>query len=303
MASIWDKLVSYYRRGNSTTRLIMVTVGIFLLIRIVLGLMSLFHIDINGWMDWLLVPVGLSEVLSRPWTLVTYLFVHYNLMHLLMNMVWLYVFGLFFQRWYSSSQLVAHYVLGGVAGALLFVLGNQFLATSGSPFSQAPLIGASASVMALGVTVAVLRPDEQVSLFLFGAIRLKYLALIMIGLDLLGFDPESKGVVLAHLGGALYGLTVGLASRKGINLVAWFDRLVYRLSFKKKGPKMKVTYKRSKKETTNRTADVDQAYRNQKKQEESQLDAVLDKVKQSGYDSLSKEEKKQLFDMSNRINH
>ena len=303
MASIWDKLISYYRRGNTTTRLIMLTVGVFLMVRIVFGLMGLFHADVKGWMDWLLVPPSLLEVLSRPWTLFTYLFVHYNPMHLLMNMVWLYMFGLFFQRWFSSHQLLAHYILGGVAGALLFVLGSQFLPSSGSTLSQAPLIGASASVMALAVAVAVFRPNEPVSLFLFGTIRLKYLALIMIGLDVPGFNPESEGALLAHMGGALYGLTVGLTSRRGINLVGWFDRLVYRLSFKKKGPKMKVTYKRSKKETTNRTVDVDQVYRNRKRQEETQLDTILDKVKQSGYDSLSKEEKKQLFEMSNQTNH
>jgi hypothetical protein len=232
----------------------------------------------------------------------TYMFVHYNLMHLLMNMVWLYVFGLFFQRWYTSPQLVAHYILGGIAGALLFVLGNQLIVPSASALSQAPLIGASASVMSLGIAVAVLRPNEPVSLFLLGTIRLKYLALIMIGLDLLGLNPESEGVMLAHLGGALYGVTVGLTTRRGINLTAWCERLVSRFSSRKRKPKMKVTYKRSKKETTNRTFDVDQAYRNRKKQEEIQLDTILDKVKQSGYDSLSKEEKKILFDMSNRTN-
>lgn len=302
MASIWDKLVSYYRRGNTTTRLIMVTVSVFLLVRLVLGVLGLFHIDVQRSMEWLLVPVRLSEIISRPWTLVTYLFVHYNLMHLLMNMVWLYFFGLFFQRWYTSSQLLAHYILGGVAGALLFIVGNQLFASSGSSLSQAPLIGASASVMSLCVAVAVLKPNEPVSLFLFGTIRLKYLALIMIGLDLLGLNPESEGVMLAHLGGALYGMTVGLASRSGVNLIPWAERMASRFKPRKKGPRMKVTYQRSNKETTNRTSDIDQEYRSRKKQEETQLDTILDKVKQSGYDSLSKDEKKHLFDMSNRTN-
>lgn len=302
MASIWDKLVAFYRRGNTTTRLIMVTVSVFLLVRLVFGILGLFHIEVKTWMEWLLVPVDLSDVLSRPWTIVTYLFVHYNLMHLLMNMIWLYFFGLFFQRWYTSSQVVTHYILGGVSGALLFILGNQFLIPSASDLSQGPLIGASASVLALGVAVAVLKPNEPVSLFLFGTIRLKYLALIMVGLDLLGLNPESEGVMLAHLGGALYGMTLGLTSRRGINLTAWAERLVYRFASRKKQPKMKVTYKRSNKETTNRTRDIDQEFRNRKKQEETQLDAILDKVKQSGYDSLSKEEKNHLFDMSNRTN-
>jgi membrane associated rhomboid family serine protease len=302
MASIWDKLVSYFHRGNTTTRLIMVTVGVFLLLRIVLGLVGLFHVDVKEWLEWLLVPVSMSETLSRPWTLFTYMFVHYNLMHLLMNMVWLYVFGLFFQRWFTTFQMITHYIMGGVAGALMFVVGNQLLEPSGTVASQAPLIGASASVMTLAMGVAVLRPNEPISLFLLGTIKLKYLALIMIGLDLLGLNPDREGVMLAHLGGALYGVSVGLTSRRGLSLTGWFERLVLRFSSRKRRPKMRVTYRRSQKETTFRTDDVDQAYRNRVKQEENQLDSILDKVKQSGYDSLSKEEKKHLFDMSNRTN-
>ncbi len=310
MASFWDKLVSFYKRGNVVSRLIMVNAGVFLLVRIFFGILGLFHVDDKLWMDWLLVPAGFSELLNRPWTVLTYLFVHYNLMHLLMNMVWLYVFGLFLQRWFSSSQLIAHYVLGGMTGAVLFIVGNQMLVSSGDASSQAPLIGASASVMAICVAAAVYRPNEPISLFLVGTLKLKYLALIMIGLDLLGFNPDSMGVAFAHLGGGLYGLTAGLMAKRGMNMVGWFDRLVYRYSLntsifnsnKQKGPRMKVKYKRSRKETTNRTVDVDQAYRNRKREDEGRLDAILDKIKQSGYDSLSTDEKKQLFDMSNRSN-
>ncbi|OPZ96313.1 MAG: hypothetical protein BWY72_01710 [Bacteroidetes bacterium ADurb.Bin416] len=162
--------------------------------------------------------------------------------------------------------------------------------------------------MTLCVSVAIYRPNEPISLFLLGTIKLKYIALVMIVLDLLGFNEASMGVGLAHLGGALYGILVGLSSRRGLNLAAWADKLSFRFKRnldprRRRQPSMKVTYRRPKKETVNRSSvDVDQAYRDKKKADEVQLDAILDKVKQSGYDSLSKEEKKQLFDFSNRSN-
>lgn len=298
----------FYRQGSVVTKLIFVNAGLFLLLRLIVGVLALFRLGDKAWLDWLLVPATFPGLLQRPWTLFTYVFVHYDLMHLLMNMLWLYLFGLFFQRWFSGRQLVVHYVVGGVAGALLFIAGNTWFAPVGEAMIQAPLIGASAAIMTLCVAVALYRPDEPISLFLLGTVKLKYIAIAMIALDLLGFNAASMGVGLAHLGGGLYGVMVGLSSRRGINLAAWTDKLSYRFKrskgpHRRRQPSMKVTYRRPKKETVNRsTADVDQAYRDRKKAEEQQLDAILDKVKQSGYDSLTKDEKKQLFDFSNRSN-
>jgi membrane associated rhomboid family serine protease len=309
MASFWDRLMVFYRQGSVVTKLIFINTGIFLLLRLIVGVLALFRLGDKAWLDWLLVPATFPALLQRPWTLFTYAFVHYDLMHLLMNMLWLYFFGLLFQRWFSGIQLVVHYLVGGLAGGLLFMAGNTWLAPAGETILQAPLIGASAAIMALCVAVAVYRPDEPISLFVLGSVKLKYIALVMIALDLLGFNQASMGVGLAHLGGALYGVLVGLTSRRGINLAAWADKGSFRFKRntgpkRRKQPNMKVTYRRPKKETVNRsTVDVDQAYRDKKKADEQQLDTILDKVKQSGYDSLTKDEKKLLFDFSNRSNH
>lgn len=307
MASFWDRLTVMYRQGNVVTKLIFINTGLFILLRLLFGVFALFRLGHEAWLNWLLVPATFQELLQRPWTLFTYAFVHYDLMHLLMNMLWLYVFGLFFQRWFSGLHVVVHYLLGGVCGALLFIAGNTWLAPATDALVQAPLIGASAAIMALCVAVAIYRPDEPISLFLLGTIKLKYLALVMIALDLLGFNEAFMGVGLAHLGGALYGLLVGITSRRGSNLLVWADALS-RYFKRRTGPRrhtstMKVTYRRPKKETTNRVnTDVDQQYRDRKKEEERRLDSILDKIKQSGYDSLTRQEKQQLFDFSNRNN-
>jgi len=307
MASFWDKLTAYYRQGTVVIQLIFINAGVFLLIRLLVGILGLFGVAAKGWLDWIQMPAEVAVFLTRPWTALTYMFVHYNLMHILMNMLWLYFFGKMFLRWHSERQLVFHYITGGLSGALLFVIGNFWLFTSTDVSGQAPLIGASASVMALCIAVSVLRPDEPIALFLLGSLKMKYIALIVIVLDLIGFNSSNAGVGLAHLGGALYGLAVGLTMRRGFDMSAWINPflnlfLARPVKHAAKRPSMRVKYQRSKKETTNRTVDPDQAFRDQKKRETDQLDTILDKVKQSGYDSLSKEEKKQLFDFSNRSN-
>jgi len=307
MASFWDKLVLFYRQGTVVNRLILINCGIFLFVRLFVAVLGLFHADTKTWLDWLLLSADGSVWFSKPWTAITYMFVHYKFMHLLMNMMWLYVFGQFFSRWFTSPQLLIHYVFGGLAGAFVFLVGNAWLLSSSELVVPSHLLGASAAIMTLCIAVAVYRPDEPISLFLLGTLKLKYLALIMIGLDVLSLNAADLGVGLAHLGGALYGLTVGLTARNGTNLVGWFERLYYRFSIKttaanRKRSTMRVKYQRSNRETTNRSVNADQVYRDKKKRDENRLDAILDKVKQSGYDSLSEEEKRHLFNFGNSTN-
>ncbi|MDP4278863.1 MAG: rhomboid family intramembrane serine protease, partial [Bacteroidota bacterium] len=280
---------------------------LFLLIRLLFVLLSLTGLKGKELLDWIQMPAGLDAFLQRPWTALTYMFVHYDLMHLFMNMLWLYFFGKMSLRWYSERQLGAHYVLGGLTGALFFLFGYEYLPFFSGLQIQSPLIGASASVMALCIAVTVYSPDEPVSLFMLGNLKLKYLALVMIVLDLLGFNEANAGVGLAHFGGAVWGLIAGLSMRRGKDLAAWLNPLISLCSKRSanrpsKRSRMHVSYQRSTKETTFRSADVDKSYLDKKKREAAKLDAILDKVKQSGYDSLSQDEKKQLFDFSDRTN-
>jgi membrane associated rhomboid family serine protease len=301
MASFWDNLQQRFKQGSIVIRLIYANVALFLLLRLTLVVLGLFRVDGGVLMRFVQLPSNVDEWLSVPWTLFTYLFVHLDFMHILFNILWLYFFGGLFLRWFSSRQLGVLYVLGGVAGGLFFALCySLFPAFRGM---DAYLIGASASILALGMAVAFYRPDEPISLFLFGTIRLKWLAVVMVIMDLLSLNGANAGGSLAHLGGAMTGFVFGLCLRGNPHFAFGLNALldaVGRLFHPK--PKMKVTYRRPSNEKANRSQDqdVDQAYRDRKKAESEELDKILDKIKRSGYDSLSALEKQFLFDSSRK---
>ncbi len=133
-------------------------------------------------------------------------------------------------------------------------------------------------------------PDMQVTLFLFGNIKLKWVALIMVVLDFINIKNGNAGGHIAHIGGAIFGLIYTLSLQKGTDLSKGINKLFEGITslFKPK-PKMKVTYKKTK---------SDAEFNTNKKAKQQQVDAILDKISKSGYDSLTKEEKDILFKIS-----
>lgn len=297
MASLWDNLRSKFKQGTIVTRLIFINTGIFLVLKLTLVFFSLFKLDASGILSFLEMPSLMPKLLLAPWTVFTYMFVHVDLMHILFNMLWLFFFGGMFLRWFNPRQLGGLYVIGGLFGALFYVLSyNLFPAFVGV---DASLIGASASILALGIAVAFYRPDEPVSLFLLGTIKLKWLAIVMVVMDLLSLNGSNAGGSIAHLGGAVAGLVFGMTLRQQVDITRWINPLLDGLiTLFRPRPKMKVTYQRSKFEKANTAPDVDQEYRDRKKAEMERLDSILDKIKKSGYDSLTAQEKQQLFESS-----
>lgn len=301
MASFWDSLVQKFKHGTMATRLIFINVGVFLILRLTLLFFGMFHVESSWFMHLFEMPSDWPSILLRPWTIFTYMFVHLDLMHILFNMLWLYFFGDLFLRWFNARQLGGLYILGGLFGGLFFALFFNLLPIQEGIQGTFYLMGASASVLALGIAVAFYRPDEPIQLFLLGTLKLKYLAIIMIVMDLLSLNGDNAGGNLAHLGGALAGLAFGYSLRKGIDLTGWINPLIdWFVNLMPSRRKMKVIYKRPKFEQAHKTNNVDQAYRDKKMQDTAQIDAILDKIKQSGYESLSEIEKKQLFDFSRK---
>jgi len=297
MASLWDNIASKFKQGTIVTRLIFINTGIFLVLRLTLVLLSLFKVEGDGFMHFLEMPSSFLQFLVTPWTAFTYMFVHLDLMHILFNMLWLFFFGGMFLRWFSPRQLGGLYIIGGLFGALFFALFYNFLpAFEGE---NAGLMGASASILALGIAVAFYRPDEPVSLFLLGTIKLKWLAIVMVVMDVLSLNGSNAGGSMAHLGGAVAGLVFGWTLRQNIDITRWINPFIDGIiTLFRPRPKMKVTYQRSKSEKINKAPDVDQEYRDMKKAEMDRLDTILDKIKKSGYDSLTAQEKQQLFESS-----
>jgi len=263
-----------------------------------------FHwngIEAIGLLGWLELPPDWVELAQKPWTMITYLFVHMDFMHLLINMLLLYFFGSFLSRWVKPSRFFVHFVAGGISGGFFFLLAHEWPSLIGAEHMQEGLLGASASLMALCLAVACYKPNESVRLFLLGKVKIKYIVLLLIVLDLAGIGPEAVGATIAHFGGGLYGLLVGIGLRRGKDLATWIDRFILFFSRPASGSRKKeIKYKRPLRETINRMADIDQQYLDQKKEKTEQLDKILDKIKQSGYSSLTQEEKDQLFEFSQK---
>ncbi|MDH6359207.1 rhomboid family intramembrane serine protease [Parabacteroides sp. PF5-9] len=293
MDAIFSNLKRTFRSGNILTKLIYINVGIFVIIRLTAVLFLLFNIRDFSLLTWLQMPSDPQQLFYHPWTVVTYMFSHYDFLHILFNLLWLYWFGGIFLLFFNERQLGGLYVLGGIAGAILFMLAYNIFPYFQEIASSSYLIGASASVMAIVFAVSFYRKEYEINLFLIGRIKLIYLALFSLLLDLLAMTSTNAGGHIAHIGGALLGIWFAARMQKGKDLTAPMNRIIdwFVNLGKPRKPKMHVTYKRP---------ETDQAYHARKNQENADLDAILDKLKRSGYESLSGEEKKRLFDASKK---
>ena len=292
MESIFTNLKNTFRAGNILAKLIYINVGLFILIRLMGVIFLLFNIPGISFLQYLQMPSSPELLMYRPWTLFTYMFTHFDFLHILFNMLWLYWFGGLFLTFFSERQLGGLYLLGGIAGAILFMLAYNIFPYFQTVASSSYLMGASASVMAIVFAVSFYRKDLEINLFLIGRIKLIYLALFTFVIDLLAITSENAGGHIAHIGGALFGIWFAMRIKEGKDLTVPMNRLLdWVVNLGKRKPKMKVTYKR---------AETDYEYNARKHRESADLDAILDKLKRSGYESLSADEKRQLFDASKK---
>lgn len=300
MSNIITDLRQRFRQGDSCQQFIYVNVGIFLLVTLAVILLRLCNVAGGAWVQWIEFPADVWRALCQPWSLLTYMFMHADVWHLLFNMLWLYCFGRLFLYNYSSRHFRGLYLLGGIVGALFYLLAYNLFPYFQPFVSGSMLVGASASVLAIVVATAVCMPDYRLNFLLIGSVRLKYVALAVVLCDLLFITSENAGGHIAHLGGALAGWVFARGIRDGrYDLTAWINRVwdaVASLSalFQRKPekPRMKVKYG-NKRET-------DYDYNARKKANEEEIDRILDKVRKSGYEGLTSEEKKRLFDASKR---
>ena len=294
---IWDDIKSTFRNGNSLYRLIYINIALFIIITIigVIGFLLVNPEIVNQTIRLLSVPSSLQTLILRPWTLITYMFTHKELLHILVNLLWLYWFGKIFLEYLDQKKLVAVYLLGGITGAFTYVLSyNIFPAFQGIVGESIPLLGASASVMAIVVAIAVYVPDYTVYLFLIGRVKIKYIALgIFILTSVLDFSVNSGGK-LAHIGGALFGYIYILSYRQGHDIGKGINKIIdFFVTLFKPAKKLKVTYKR--------TAD-DYEYNKVKAEHQKEINKILEKISKGGYDSLTKAEKEMLFRESQKKN-
>ncbi|MDR1556530.1 MAG: rhomboid family intramembrane serine protease [Tannerellaceae bacterium] len=292
MENIFTNLRRSFQQGSIFTKLIYINVIVFVVIRLWGVCLTLFNVQEFSLLSYLQIPSSPVLFLHKPWTLITYMFTHYDFLHILFNMLWLYWFGAIFLQFFRPRQLAGLYLLGGIAGGLLFMTACNVFPYFRTLASGSALIGASASVMAIVFAVSFYRKDYTISLLFLGRIKLIYLAIAVFLFDLLAITSDNAGGHIAHIGGALSGIWFASRMRVGKDLTAPLNRLIDALvNIGKRKPKMRVSYRRT--ETT-------YEYNARKQTANAELDAILDKLKRSGYAGLSAAEKKKLFDASKR---
>ncbi len=292
-----DDLKKFFRSKNMLVRLIIINVAVWLFIRFIDVVFDLFLTShTQDIIDWLAVPASLDRLILRPWTIFTYMFLHYEFWHILFNMLWLYWFGRIFLEYLNEKQLLTTYILGGLAGAAFYILSYNIFPKFQSVYLESVALGASASVMAIIVAISYYVPNYRIYLLFLGPVKIIYIALFSIVLDIIMIRSANSGGHLAHLGGALYGFSSIYLLRKGID----FSKILDFFSFKN----FKNSYQRPKKTRfknvyTNQRPLSDEDYNYQKKIYQKRIDSILDKISKSGYESLTKEEKELLFKSSN----
>lgn len=289
MINVGDNLKIQFKQRGILIQLIIINISVFLIVTIIGLITKLFKLESLHLINYLGVPSDLSFLLSRPWTPLTYMFVHAEPFHILFNMLFLYWFGQFFLIYFTPRNLGSLYILGGLSGAAVYILAFNLI-----PYyidmGNLPLIGASASATAIMFAAACYNPNAEVNLFFTFRVKIIYIALFIFAVDFISLASENNpGGHIAHIGGALLGYIFAREYSKGKDITRWMSNLIDWLTnlLKSKPSAMKVKYKRN---------ETDYEYNRRKDNDMEEIDHILDKIKASGYNSLTSDEKKRLFD-------
>ena len=286
-----DELKKIFRESNIVGRFILVNVAIFLLVNLILLIETLSKTGIFNVIRWLAASSDLSELVFKPWTIITYMFLHEGFWHLFWNMIMLFFAGRIFHDLLGTKRFVNVYFLGGLAGLAFFVIFYNIFPVFENSVG-APILGASASVMAIFVGIASYTPNYTVFLPIIGPVKLKYIAIFYVVLDFISIrSGVNSGGHIAHLGGALWGFVWARQLLSGRDIGAWFDSIIgLTLALVRPGKNMKVVHNQQERQQ-NKAKKV-------ARDEQAVIDGILDKISKSGYDSLTAAEKEILVKAS-----
>jgi len=279
VGGLWHKA---FRSGSP----LFLFIGINILVFVGLGVLSLVSalgftdVSLAGYvLPWIQLPASVSAWLYKPWTLFTYMFTQQGLFHVLFNMLWLFWLGIIFLDFLKKRQFTFVYLAGGIVGGILYLLAYNLIPVFREEAFRTVMIGSSASVSAIVFATATLLPDYTIRMLFFGNVKLKYLALAFIVIDVLAIAGFNAGGSIAHIGGALFGFVYIKRLQNGQD----WSRMLGRQERRKK---LRVV-------RNEHPVHEEPLVPNQEV-----IDRILDKISQSGYDSLTKAEKEALFKAS-----
>ena len=281
---IIDDLKSQYKSGGIEVQLIFWNIGLAIIYFLVEAFSPQAIVQVNYW---LLLSSSPSELIFKPWTLLTYAFFHGGIMHLIFNLLVLNFAARLFLTFFTQKQFFGLYLLAAIFSGLIFVLTYFLFAGAGV------LIGASGAIMAVVIASATYAPFYQLRLLLIGNVKLWHIAAVFLILDLIQLPTNNMGGHIAHLGGAFFGFLYIKLLQNGTDLSLIITNIInfFANIFKpKKGTPFKKVHRnptQPKEKTVSKIVVKDIT--------QQQIDEILDKISQSGYDSLTKDEKEFLF--------
>ncbi len=292
---------NFFRHKSVLSYLVIINLSVWILIQIFRVLAFLFDNPdsssaFSAVVDYLAIPASLPLLIQRPWTLLTYMFLHLGIWHILFNMLWLFWFGRIFLEYLTEKQMVWLYILGGLAGAFAYIVAFNVFPVFEPMILNSYALGASASVMAIVTAIAFYVPNYTLYLLFFGRVKIVYIAIALFILDFFTIPGGNAGGQIAHIGGALLGFlyiksispsSISSYRTKG-SFSSWFSRMFMTKKKKSKGNR-----------TTSRPV-TDEEFNQQKAQQQKRIDMILDKISKGGYDSLTREEKAFLFKSSGK---
>ena len=271
---------------NSAEKLILINVVCFVLPMLIKTVLFLFNISSTNFFNWFELSASWIDLSTKPWSIITYSFLHSGFFHLFWNMYLLFFSSKLFLNLFPSNTFFNVYFLGVVVGGITFILSYTFFPAFQN--SSPVMIGASAGVMAIFIFMSTYSPDLEIRLILFN-VKLRYLGIAFLLLDVVQIPYGNAGGHLAHLGGAILGFYYVKQLKNGKDIGKPFKNFIDKIIniFRKK-PKMRTVYKREKSQKINKK--VSNAGEKQKR-----IDRILDKISISGYESLTQAEKDFLF--------
>lgn len=292
---------AWSRPNNALPQIIIINVVVFLVMGVLSVFSTIFGVTaiFDVVYDQFSIPPRLEDFIFRPWTIITYAFAHdlNSIFHILFNMLVMYWFGKLIVEYLGNQKIIVLYVIGALAGSIAYLFVYNIIPFYVERSGFHGMVGASAAVYAITVAAATLLPNYTFHLLFIGAVRIKYIALFYIIISFLGSVGGNAGGNIAHLGGAFIGYFYIKQLQGGNDIGKWVISVTeFFKSFFTKQSKIKVTHKNTRGTSSSRRSNSSSV----SKPEQVEIDAILDKISQSGYESLSKEEKQKLFNASKK---
>ena len=301
--SVWQDVKYKVQMGNMVTRLVIANVAVYIIVNLVWAIITGFSGDpvagkatYNVFLKWISLSSDAVYTVTHIWVVITHMFVHQDFLHILFNMLYLYWFGNILGDMIGDKKILPLYLLGGLMGALAYIIGAQVMTLGDIA------MGASAAGLAIVVASAMVAPEYNMRLLFIGDVKLKYIAAFVVVMDIfaLAIGTKNTGGHIAHLGGALMGFLFISSLNRGNDLSEPVNNFFTKVQNFFKPKKLKVAYKNtSNRPRLNRNQRA-HAVSDESVSDQDQLDAILDKIKLKGYDSLSATEKKFLTDASKK---